>query len=234
MTKNIQPDCKNCTARLLGLLGSLDKGALLECSQHKTSTHFSRGEIIFHEGNQASGIYCILSGRVKLYKTGVDGRQQIVRLAGPGDLLGYRAIFAEEPYHATAEAVEEASICCIEKKAFVKILAEYPELAVEIMKKLARELRLAEELATSIAQKSVRERMAELLLIMKKAYGRPTKNGTFLDLKLSREEMAEMIGVTQETAIRLLSEFKKDGFIEVHDREITILNPEALAKTANL
>lgn len=234
MTKTNDLECKSCSSRFLGLLGELEKDDIHECSKHKSTTLYKKGQIIFYEGNPSFGLYCIYSGRVKLYKTGVDGRQQIVRIAGPGNLLGYRAIFADEPYHATAETLEDASICCIDKKTFFNILSENQNLAHQMMRKLARELRLAEELATSIAQKSVRERMAELLLMMKKAYGKPTKNGTVIDLQLSREEMAEMIGVTQETAIRLLSEFKKDKMIEVKEREITIINPEALTKTANL
>ena len=143
-------------------------------------------------------------------------------------------LFAEEPYQGTAEALEDTEICCIDKNAFFPTLSKNPKLSLAIIKKLSQELRSAEDLATSIAQKSVRERMAELLLMMKQAYGKKTKNGILIDLQLSREEIAEMIGVTQETAIRLLSEFKEDGYIDVKDRDITILNPQALIETAKI
>ena len=232
--KQAKLDCETCASRLLGVLCSLDEPALEDCNQHKTTNHYKKGQVIFYEGNQAYGFYCVFSGRVKLYKSGVDGRQQIVRIAGPGDLLGYRSLFADEPYHATAEALEEATICCIDKNAFFPVLTKNPKLSLNIIKKLSKELRAAEDLATSIAQRSVRERMAELLLMLKEAYGKPGKKGTRIDLQLSREELADMIGVTQETAIRLLSEFKKDGYIEVHEREITILNPKAILETARL
>ncbi|MFO1519834.1 MAG: Crp/Fnr family transcriptional regulator [bacterium] len=226
--------CQTCASRFLGVFCELEGKALGEFDQHKTVNHYKKDQIIFYEGNQAFGLYCIYSGRVKLYKSGIDGRQQIVRIAGPGDILGYRSLFAEEPYHATAEALEDANICCIDKNAFFPVLVKNPDLAVNIIKKLAQELRVAEDLATSIAQRPVRERMAELLLMLKEAYGKQVKKGTLIDLKLTREEMAEMIGITQETAIRLLSEFKKDGMIEVKEREITILNPQALLETAHL
>jgi len=232
--KPVKLDCQACASRLLGVLCNLDSAGVEDCNQHKTTNHYKKGQVIFYEGNQAYGFYCVFAGRVKLYKSGVDGRQQIVRIAGPGDLLGYRSLFAAEPYHATAEALEEATICCIDKNAFFPVLTKNPNLALEIIKKLSKELRAAEDLATSIAQRSVRERMAELLLMLKEAYGKPGKKGTRIDLHLSREEMAEMIGVTQETAIRLLSEFKKDGYIDVREREITILNPKAILDTARL
>lgn len=232
--KALKPDCNACSARFLGVLCNLEGQALEECNQHKTTNHYGKGQIIFYEGNQAYGFYCIFSGRVKLYKAGVDGHQQIVRLAGPGDILGYRCLFANEPYSATAEALEDATICCIDKNAFFPLIAKNPQFALGIIKKLSKELRDAEELATSMAHRSVRERMAELLLMLKETYGKPAKTGVRIDLELSREEMAEMIGVTQETAIRMLSEFKKDGYIEMKNRVITVLNPKALLQTANI
>ncbi len=234
MNKLTTLDCHTCQSRLLGVLCHLEDQALDECNQHKTTNQYKKNQVIFYEGNQAYGLYCIFSGRVKLYKSGVDGKQQIVRIAGPGDLLGYRSLFADEPYSTTAEVIEEATICCMDKKAFFPLLSKNPQLALDLIKKLSKELRVAESLATSIAHRSVRERMAELLLMLKEAYGKPVKNGHRIDLQLSREEVGEMIGATQETAIRLLSEFKQDGMIEIKEREITILNSKALLETARI
>jgi cAMP-binding proteins - catabolite gene activator and regulatory subunit of cAMP-dependent protein kinases len=227
-------DCQSCKSRLLGVMCNLEDSGIQDCNLHKTTNVYHKGQVIFYEGNQAYGLYCIFSGKVKLYKSGVDGKHQIIRIAGPGDLLGYRSLFAEEPYSATAEALEEATICCMDKNAFSQILPRHPELAVNIIKKLAKELRAAEDLAMSIAHKSVRERMAELLLMLKDTYGIAGKKGIRIDLHLTREEMGEMIGITQETTIRLLSEFKHDKIIAVEEREITILDPKALLKTARI
>ncbi|MBI4374534.1 MAG: Crp/Fnr family transcriptional regulator, partial [Deltaproteobacteria bacterium] len=209
MEKNQRPQCETCSPRLMGVFCSLENNSLGEFSRHKTTNEYKKGQIIFYEGNQSYGLYCIYSGKAKLYKTGVDGKQQIVRISGPGDLLGYRAFFSDEPYHATGEVLEDAAICCIDKNAFLSVLGKNTNLALNLIKKMAKDLRVAEDLATSIAQKSVRERMAELILMLKKSYGKQTKKGFLIDIHLSREELAEMIGVTQETAIRLLSEFKK-------------------------
>jgi CRP-like cAMP-binding protein len=234
VTENLKHSCQTCPSRLLGVFCSLEGPALEEFSRHKTVNHYKKGQIVFYEGNQAFGLYCVSSGHVKLYKTGVDGKQQIVRISGPGDILGYRSLFAEEPYHATAETLEDCEICCIDRNAFFPVLSKNPDLALNIIRKLSHELRVAEDLATSIAQRSVRERMAELLLMLKETYGKSVKKGTLINLKLTREEMAEMIGITQETAIRLLSDFKKDKIIDVREREITILDPKALLETARL
>ena len=234
MNKLTKPECRTCSSRILGVLCDLDKTALDDCSQHKTTNQYKKGQVVFYEGNQAYGLYCVFSGRVKLFKSGIDGKQQIVRIAGPGDLLGYRSLFADEPYAATAEAIEDATICCVDKNAFFPLLSKDQKLALNIIKKLSQELRTAEDLATSIAHRSVRERMAELLLMLKETYGKPGKKGVVIDIQLSREEMSEMIGITQETAIRLLSEFKKDGMIDVKERQITILDAKALITTAGI
>lgn len=227
-------NCDNCPSREAGIYCSLDASELEAINAQRDSHHYRKGEVIFYEGTPADGMYCINQGRVKVYKTGLDGRQQIVRIAGPGALVGYRALLADESYHASAEALEDALVCCIDKQAFAELMARNPDFSLRMIKKLAVELRQAEELATSIAQKSVRERMAELLLILKDSYGKPMKDGVLIELRLSRGEMAEMIGVTQETAIRLLSEFKKDGLIHVDARTITLRDIPALHKTAAL
>ncbi len=232
--KQNKTECQSCGSRMLGVLCHLDQPGLQECSDHKTSNIYKKGQVVFYEGNQVLGLYCVFEGKVKLYKTGIDGRQQIVRIAGPGDLLGYRSLFAEEPYQATAEAIEDAHICCIDKNAFFPLLGKNPDLSLAMIKKLSKELRFAENLATSIAQRPVRERMAELLLMLQKTYGVTDKSGTRIDIRLSREEIGDMIGVTQETAIRLLSDFRKDKLIEVRDRDITIIDEKKLLSEANI
>src|SRR3989338_5009082 len=98
-TKVEKPDCQTCNSRLLGVLCDLNGQGVQECNEHKTANIYKKGQVIFYEGNQAFGLYCVFSGRVKLYKTGTDGRLQIVRIAGAGDLLGYRSLFSDEPYH---------------------------------------------------------------------------------------------------------------------------------------
>lgn len=218
----------------MGIFCQLDAASLGALSAHKTTNTYKKGQVIFYEGNNPFGVYCIYAGRVKLYKTDSEGHQQILRLAGSGDLLGYRAMLSHESYHATAEVIEDATICCIDANAFFSLVAAQPQLALEVIQKLSRELRQAEEWMTSIAHHSVRERMAELLLMLKEGYGKPQGAHVVIDLQLSREELAEMIGTTQESAIRLLTDFKKEGVITVQERSITILDVSTLLTIANI
>jgi CRP-like cAMP-binding protein len=203
-----------------------------EFDRLKKNVRYKKGENLFHEAAQAFGLYLILSGHVKLYKTGIDGKQQILRIGGPGDILGYRSLFQDAPYHVSAEALEDSEICCMDAKAILPFLEKNPKLTLALLKRLVEDLVAAEELATSIAQRPVRERMAKLLLMLQKSFGRLTGKGALIGIQLSREEIGEMIGISRETATRFLSEFKREKLIDVKDREITVLPSENLARIA--
>lgn len=190
--------------------------------------------MIFYEGNLPYGLYCIVSGKVKIYKMDKEGHQHIVRLLGPGEMVGYRCLLANEPYSATAETLEETQVCFIDKKSLFHILESHPATAFHVMCSLAKDLGKAEYQMVNIVHKNIRERLAELLLVFLKKYGKKEEKGIRLNISLTREEMAELIGSTQESVIRLMSEFKQDGIIAVDGRSITILNAEKLVKTANV
>jgi len=226
--------CQTCASRTLGLFCDLPDASLAECNNHKTTNTYQAGQVLFYEGNTAFGVYCVFSGQIKLYKTGHGGRLQIVRIAGKGDLLGYRSLFADEPYAATAEVMQDATVCFIEKGAMFSMLRANPDLAGKVIRKLATELRQAEDRMTDIAQRPVKERLAELLLMLKETYGEPHKHGTEIDLRLTREELAQMIGTTQETVIRLLSEFRAAKILEVNGRQIIIPNIQPLLQIARI
>lgn len=225
-----QIPCQVCTSRSLGLFCQLSEQDQEMCNKHKTTNLYKSGQILFYEGNRPFGVYCVFSGKVKLYKTGFNGRLQIVRLAGVGDLLGYRSMLSEEPYSATAEAMEDAMVCFIDRATFFELMRRNTKLAMEMMKKLCRELKSAEDHVLDVAQKSTRERLAGLLLTLKETYGKPCADGTEIGIELSREEMAEMIGTTQETVIRLLSDFKDKGVLLIDGRHIVIPDTKPLLK----
>lgn len=228
------PLCKTCSHRHKSVFCDLSAEHLDELDSAKTSNEYKPHQIIFYEGNDPYGLYCVNSGKIKVYKMDAEGHQQIVRLAGPGDILGYRCLLAGEPYSATSETLEEATVCFIDKKTFFHLLESHPSTAFQVMMALANDLRFAEEKMTNMVHKNVRERLAELFLIFKAKYGEATNPGVKLNISLTREEIAELIGTTQESVIRLMSEFKKDGLINVKGRQITLLDPARLALTANL
>lgn len=176
------------------------------------------------------GLYFIRSGKVKLYKSSTDGKQQILRIAGNGDILGHTSLFSNEPYHVTAEAIEDSEICFLDKNAFFAFLRNDPSMAFKLLSRLSHELIYAEGKVLDLAYKSARVRFAEFLLMLKESFGVLEKGVHRLDISLSREELAQAVGTTLETAVRLLSEFREEGFIEVKKRAISILESEKLIK----
>ncbi|MGE3608392.1 MAG: Crp/Fnr family transcriptional regulator [Bacteriovoracaceae bacterium] len=230
--KNIS--CENCASRGKGIFCELENLALSEVSGNKIMNTYKKGHIIFHQGNPPFGLYCVNSGKIKITKIGNDGSETIIRLAGPGDVLGHRSLFSNENYTATATAIDDTAICFIDKKFILKTMQEQPTIALNIIQKLSKEMGSAESMNASMFQKNVRERLAELLLTLGKTYGIPEKNRTKLDIKLSREEMASMIGTATETVIRFITEFKDEGLIEQEGKTIFIINEEKLLDFANI
>lgn len=226
--------CQSCSSRVLGIFCQMAEPLLGELDRAKTTNRYQKKQIIFYEGNEPYGIYCINSGVVKLYKTGLEGREQIVRMAKGGDVLGYRALFAGEAYTATAEVMEDAEICFVDKNAFFPLLERDPQVMLKVVQKLSRELRAAEDRIVGMVQKSARERMAELLLLLNQGYGKKDPQGSLLALRLTREDIADLVGTTQETAIRLLSEFNREKVILLRGRDIVLKDSSSLADIAGL
>ncbi len=226
--------CQTCNSREKSVFCDLSAEHLKEIDGAKTTNYYKRHQVVFYEGNQPYGLYCVSFGKIKIYKVDEQGHQQIVRLAGAGDILGYRCLLSDQPYSATAEAIEDSEICFVDKNTFFHLLETHPTTAFHVMSKLAEDLGQAEKQMINIVHKNIRERLAELFLIFEKKYGEKSSSGVRLNISLTREELAELIGTTQESVIRLMSEFKQDGLISVDGRTVTILNKKKLTETANL
>ena len=137
-----RPDlhCESCVSRKLGIFCQLQPGETQELDHHKVPNRYRRKQILFYEGQAPTGLYCVSSGKIKLYKTGGDGRSLIVRTAKAGDLVGYRSLLAGENYNATAEMVEEGEVCFIDKTTISSMIAHNPGLALDLIKKLGQPL----------------------------------------------------------------------------------------------
>lgn len=194
---------------------------------------FKKGEYIFEEGMHANGLYCILSGKVKIIRSGEGGKEQIVRLAGIRDVLGYRALLAGDSYRASAAALEDTTVGFVPKNKFFDILNSSPEMAMQMMRLLSQELDQSETKRVDITTKSVRERIAEVLLLLKETYGLQTDNQT-LDVNISREDLASMVGTATEVAIRQLTKLREEGLVETKGRQIKLLDIAGLVKIARL
>lgn len=227
------PHCESCLPRLHSMFGVLSTEELGRLQLHKGCNFHRNGQVLFYEGDYPSGLYCINRGKVKLTKTGEAGREQIVRLAREGDVVGYRALVSGTPYELTATVIEEASVCFIPRQTFHSLMADNPALTGKIIRQLTQDLARAEQKQVSLAQKQVRERLAETLLMLKEFYGTEDDHHT-LRSKLSREDIANYIGTATETVIRYLSEFAKEGMIVLDGRKIRIVDTAALREAARL
>jgi len=192
--------------------------------------HFKKNEVIFHQGKNITGCYIVLSGVVKQYKTGVEGKDYILRLAKPFEILGYRSALSEEPACNTSSVIEDSDVYFIPKYCLFHLVKTNGTFALELLQISCLEMEESHLLITEIAQKSVRERLAELLLTLKNKFGNNEKG--HLNILLSREEYANIVGTSTESVIRLLSEFKAERYIDIIGKAITILNEKALAKIA--
>ena len=225
-------ECKHCSNRFQSVFCKTENDKMEEINAIKICSTIKKGDTIFREGSYASGVFCINTGKIKLSMFGDEGKEQIVRMAKPGDIIGYKALLSGDRYSATASALEDCNVCFIPREIFLLILQKDASLSFEMMKLLSNELKKAEEKITHLAQKPVRERVAETILFLKETYGVDAENN--VNVTLSREEIANLVGTATETAIRLLSEFNKDHIIELSGKKIKILNLNKLVKTANL
>ena len=224
--------CDSCAIRTQPLFRHLTEEELQEISMHKITETFKRGSIIYHEGNRMKGFFCVHKGIVKIYKTGFDGKQQIVRFARQGDIIGYRSVISNEPACTTTEVLEDCQLCHIPAEILFRLVKNNGIFALELMKLTCKELGEANAYITDIAQKTVKERVAEILVQLNKDFGVDRQG--ILNISLTREELANIVGTATESVIRLLSEFKNAGMIELNGRKIKILDRPGLKRIANM
>lgn len=225
--------CANCTHQDKSLFCDISHLESESLAENKKYLNFLKGQILFKEGMQPFGIYCIAKGKVKLSRLGESGKEHIVRLANLGDMVGYRALILNEPYRATAQTIEDSDICFIPRDYFLDMLKNNPDLANKLLQKLSNDLKYAENQIVGLAQKSVRERLAEVLLRLKATYGTETDNLT-LNVTFSREELANIVGTSTETLIRVVHDFKEEKLIDAKGKKILINNISKLQRVANL
>lgn len=230
-TENIS--CMQCNSRLKSIFNETSSVSMEAINTSKTCQHFKKGKAIFAEGAYPHGLYCINRGKVKVTQTGADGREHIVHLCKDGDILGYRALLGNDTYSASAAALEGSSICFIPTKVFLNLVEKDSRLAFKIIHLFSNELKIAERNSTDIAQKSVKERLGQALLLLKESYGLEADNMT-LNVELTREDIANIVGTARETVIRLLFELDEEGIIALEGKKIKIIDQFKLLRLANI
>ncbi len=222
----MESKCSLCIVKKMGVLHQLNKEELKHLSQVKEDLSFKKGDAIFEEGKTISGIYCLKDGKCKLSRLTGNGKEQIVRFIKGGDLVGYRSLFNDEPVTLTASALEDMEACFIPKEEIMHLVSINNKFAMGMLKEVCHVLKITNDSLAKMAQKSVKERLADTLLALEETFGTTTEGA--IDLKLTRDELASYIGTATESAIRLISELKKEGIITIKNKMITIKDKELL------
>ena len=223
--------CENCIVRKFNALRAMSKEELKAVSDSKISRKIKKGEVIFEEGEKLNGVYCVRGGVSKLAKLSPNGKDQIVKLASKGEVLGQRSVVAEENSNLSATAVSDMEMCFIPKEAIVSTLHKNPDFTYEVLRHMAHDLREADDVIVNMSQKTVKERIAEALLYMMNNFGEDQDG--YLALVLSREDIANVVGTATESCIRILSEFKKQGLIKTSGKRMAILEARKLQDLAD-
>lgn len=225
---NLNAGCAFCRSHHRSLFATLSDADIARIDRGKTCTRYKKGQVLFHEGTRPLGVFCVNSGRIKVYRVGMDGKEQITRISAAGDLLGYKALLSEHHYEQTAEAVDDCVVCFVAKEDFLSLLRPDSKFYMDLLKKVCEENSDMADKMTRMAQQSVRQRLALSLIMLKDTYGIESGTDGEIEINLTREDLANIVGTATESLIRLLNEFKKEEFIETKGRKIKVINPEGL------
>jgi len=222
-------NCNLCLIHQLNSFKTLSKKELDYISEYKKVIHFKKGDLILEEGKPSRIVYCLMSGKGKLSKYNSSGKEQIIRFVKSGNLIGYRSVFNDEAITLNLTAIEDVTACAIPKHIF-KDLLKNSDFTLEMLRLLSNDLKFANMIISHLAQHSVRERLAETLLHLQDIFG-TDKEGN-INMSLSREELANIIGTASESVIRILSNFKKEKVIFVKAKKLKLLNKTKLYQIA--
>ncbi|MDU8886474.1 Crp/Fnr family transcriptional regulator [Yeosuana sp. MJ-SS3] len=220
--------CEQCIVRQFNSLKSLTHQEIHRISNCKVSRIVKRGESIFEEGETINGVFCVKDGICKLSKLSANGKDQIVKLVAKGELLGQRSLIGEESANLSAIALSDMEVCFIPKSEIIGDLQKNTNFSMDLLKEMAQDLKESDNVIVDMAQKSVKQRLAETLLYMNNHIG-ITEDG-YIKLSLSREDYANLVGTATESAIRILSQFKRDGLISTSGKQIKIEDLNALKR----
>ncbi len=200
---------------------------------HTTVHQYARNDTVFREGTVPSGIFFIRNGKVKKYKTDKFGREQIIYLANTGEIIGYHALLSEERYPDTAAALEESTITFIPKEDFLQAIERSKVLSQRLLKMLSHEYTVFANSVATLAHRSVRERLAMQLVVLREKYKENYQPGMLVEINLSRDDLAGLVGTARENIVRILKEFREEGMIETKGRKIFVTDVHKLLQASN-
>ncbi len=230
--ENQIPLCAKCSLDSDGIFRNLTAEETDMLNFEKDFRQYKRGDVLYQEGNRISGFFCINHGIIKVFKTGFDGKEQIISFAKKGDIIAYRSVLSNELACTSAKVIEDSQVCFIPSEILISFIKSNSTFALDLIRLACQELGEANSFITDIAQKTVRERLAEVLLFLVNDFG--LDNDKYLKISLTREELANIVGTATESVIRLLSEFKSDRLVELNGRKIRILDSKGLEKISHI
>lgn len=216
------------------IFAALSDAELGELAALAVERRLRRNTVVFHENDPASAFYMVKSGKVKIYKVSRDGREQVLAILGDGQIFGDVPTFDGGPYPATAATMEDSQIYLIRRDDLLEVVRRHPEIAIQIIAVLGQRLRQALELVRDLSFKQVPHRLAGLLLKLAEQYGEEKDGGVLINISLSRQELADIVGTSRETVTRELKKMERSGLVGIERRQITILDREELVSWARM
>jgi CRP-like cAMP-binding protein len=227
-------DCDHCSIRDQSIVKDLTNDELTAFGACGVRAIYKRRQVIFHEGTPANGLYVLCQGAVKLYQSDRFGHDHILHISVPGEVMGEMPQDLNETYSVSAEALTDSQLCYLPRERLVQFIQKHPNVGIRLIESFSKALSSARKKIRALALKRAENRLAELLIQLAQAAGEPMRNGTTrMRLDYSRRELAEMIGVSTETAIRLLARLKQKRAITTQHRELVITDAEKLSRLAN-
>ncbi len=225
----MRPEITSCLRRLPFFTG-LGEEELQAVGDMMITRRYKKQMIIFMEGEPGEGLYIVISGKVKLFKLLDDGREKTLHFMQPGDIFAEVLLFDGGPYPATAQAMEDAEVGLIRHHDMEVLLRRNPDITLKILRVMSKRLRQAQLHVRDLAYMDVYARLGETLWHLTKEHGKDTERGYLIDIPLSQQELANLVGASRETVARILSEWKRAGEIDVSRQRITVRNPERLRR----
>lgn len=214
------------------IFNNLDYDQLLNISQIMESVSYDKGNMIFTEGNNGDTLYFIYEGKIKLYKYTKDGKEQILHILSNGDFFGELNLLKNSAYNFNAKTITDCKVCTLTNEQFKNIIIERPEISIKVLEVIAERLSNMEELIQNLATNDIDSRVAYLLSELCENYGVKDNGNTILiELPISREDMANYIGISRETMSRKLKKFEEEGIINlIGAKKIIVIDKEILDK----
>lgn len=226
------PGNTECCAKLKQTFKNLSAEELDELSRYSTVKFYKKGSIVYAEGTRMKGCYFVYNGIIKIYQTGNEGKEQILKFEKEGDFFGFRSVILKERACTSVETLTDSILYFIPDTVLYTRIKSNPDFAYELMQIACKELGESNRYIKDIAQKSVKQRLAEILLLMANDFG--MENDGALRLNISREDLSNFVGTATETVIRLLSEYKTEGLVEARGRKIKLMDIDKLKKIAGI